>query len=200
MTEVHKETPVIALLGQPNSGKSTLFNGLTGLRQHVGNWPGKTVEQREGYFTKDGTRYTVVDLPGTYSLSANSDEEIITRDYIASGQADAVCILADASQLERSLFMLADFAGIKTPAFLLLNMIDVAKDQGKSIDVKQLEKRLGIPVLPFSATDVKRYDTFYQVLDNVLKRKPTLNTVRLEENIRKLRASAKYTAACPVKA
>lgn len=186
MTEVHKETPVIALLGQPNSGKSTLFNGLTGLRQHVGNWPGKTVEQREGYFTKDGTRYTVVDLPGTYSLSANSDEEIITRDYIASGQADAVCILADASQLERSLFMLADFAGIKTPAFLLLNMIDVAKDQGKSIDVKQLEKRLGIPVLPFSATDVKRYDAFYQVLDNVLKRKRTLNTGMLEEKYQEI--------------
>lgn len=75
--------PVIALLGQPNSGKSTLFNQLTGMKQHVGNWPGKTVEKKEGTFTKDGVTYQIVDLPGSYSLSANSDEEIVTRDYIA---------------------------------------------------------------------------------------------------------------------
>ena len=143
MTETQRKEPVIALLGQPNSGKSTLFNGLTGLKQHVGNWPGKTVEQKEGYFVRSNQRYTVVDLPGTYSLSANSEEEIITRDYIAEGNADAVCILADASQLERSLFMLADFAGIRTPAFLLLNMMDVAKDQGKTIDPQRLEKKTG---------------------------------------------------------
>ena len=145
MTETQRKEPVIALLGQPNSGKSTLFNGLTGLKQHVGNWPGKTVEQKEGYFVRSNQRYTVVDLPGTYSLSANSEEEIITRDYIAEGNADAVCILADASQLERSLFMLADFAGIRTPAFLLLNMMDVAKDQGKTIDPQRLEKNWEFP-------------------------------------------------------
>lgn len=93
----------IALLGQPNSGKSTLFNGLTGMKQHVGNWPGKTVEQKQGSFSHNGEEYVVMDLPGTYSLSANSDEEIVTRDYISSGKADVVCILADSSQLERSL-------------------------------------------------------------------------------------------------
>ena len=109
--------PTIALLGQPNSGKSTLFNGLTGARQRVGNWPGKTVEKKEGYYDRDGVRYRVTDLPGTYSLSANSEEEIITRDYIASGQADVVCILADSSQLSRSLFMLADYAGIECPRY-----------------------------------------------------------------------------------
>ena len=116
----------IALLGQPNSGKSTLFNGLTGSRQHVGNWPGKTVERKDGSFVHKGTTYKIIDLPGTYSLSANSDEEVVTRNYIASGQADVVCILADASQLNRSLFMLADYAGIRVPVVLLLNMMDVA--------------------------------------------------------------------------
>ena len=90
----------IALLGQPNSGKSTVFNTLTGAHQHVGNWPGKTVEKVEGEFTRNGVKYLVADLPGTYSLSANSDEEIVTRDYIASGGAELTCILADASQLE----------------------------------------------------------------------------------------------------
>lgn len=172
---------VIALLGQPNSGKSTLFNGLTGMRQHVGNWPGKTVEKKEGYFTYDGLQYTVVDLPGSYSLSANSEEEVITREYIASGKADAVCILADASQLGRSLFMLADYAGIQIPAFLVLNMIDIAEEQGKTIDVKELEKRLGIPVLPFSATDKKGYGIFYQVLKKVLKDRTLVNTEELKD-------------------
>ena len=133
-----KNETVIALLGQPNSGKSTLFNGLTGLKQHVGNWPGKTVEKKEGSFTWNDKKYIVADLPGTYSLSANSDEEIITRDYIASGKADVVCILADSSQLERSLYMLADFAGIEVPCCLILNMSDVAKDQGKDIKAKEI--------------------------------------------------------------
>ena len=103
----------IALLGQPNSGKSTLFNGLTGSRQHVGNLPGKTVERKDGFFSHNGITYKIVDLPGTYSLSANSDEEVVTRNYISSGEADLVCILADASQLNRSLFMLGDYAGIQ---------------------------------------------------------------------------------------
>ena len=180
MTKTFVDHPVIALLGQPNSGKSTLFNGLTGLRQHVGNWPGKTVEQKEGYYNRNGIRYTVTDLPGTYSLSANSDEEIITRDYIAGGKADAVCILADASQLERSLFMLADFAGIRTPALLLLNMMDVAAEQGKTVDAGMLEERLGIPVVPFTANDVKNYGGFYEALDRVLRERPVLATGLLE--------------------
>ncbi len=130
MTE--KKETVIALLGQPNSGKSTLFNALTGMRQHVGNWPGKTVEKKEGTFSHNGKDYLVADLPGTYSLSANSDEEMITRDYIASGKADVVCILADSSQLERSLYMLADYAGITLPCFLVLNMSDVAAQHIKT--------------------------------------------------------------------
>jgi ferrous iron transport protein B len=155
----------IALLGQPNSGKSTLFNGLTGSRQHVGNWPGKTVEKKEGAFNYNGISYAVVDLPGTYSLSANSEEEVVTRDYIASNKADLICILADASQLERSLFMLADYAGINKPVVLLLNMMDVAIQQGKTIDSQAISKKLGIPVIPITASNRKGYDEFYKNIE-----------------------------------
>lgn len=159
----------IALLGQPNSGKSTVFNTLTGAHQHVGNWPGKTVEKVEGEFTRNGVKYLVADLPGTYSLSANSDEEIVTRDYIASGGAELTCILADASQLERSLFMLADYAGINTPAMLVLTMTDVSKAQGKSVDAEKLSQKLGIPVVSMAAPDKKSYGSFYQALEESMK-------------------------------
>ena len=159
----------IALLGQPNSGKSTVFNTLTGAHQHVGNWPGKTVEKVEGEFTRNGVKYLVADLPGTYSLSANSDEEIVTRDYIASGGAELTCILADASQLERSLVMLADYAGINTPAMLVLTMTDVSKAQGKSVDAEKLSQKLGIPVVSLVAPDKKSYGSFYQALEESMK-------------------------------
>jgi len=148
----------IALLGQPNSGKSTVYNALTGSRQHVGNWPGKTVEKNDGFYTYNGTRYTVTDLPGSYGLSGNSDEEVITADFIKADQADLVCILVDASQLERSMYMAAEFAQLNKPAVLLLNMMDVAKAQNKEIDHKLLEKRLGIPVLPFTAAESGGYE------------------------------------------
>lgn len=172
---------VIALLGQPNSGKSTIFNALTGLKQHVGNWPGKTVEKKEGSFFRNGKEYLVADLPGTYSLSANSDEEIITRDYIASGKADVVCILADSSQLERSLYMLSDYAGINVPCFLVLNLADVAKDQGKKIDAEALAAKLSVPVVLMSAPDAKNYDVFYDALDEALNNKTVLNAQTIEE-------------------
>lgn len=176
MSEIH----TIALLSQPNAGKSTFFNGLTGSRQHVGNWPGKTVEKKEGTFKAGGKIYTVVDLPGSYSLSANSDEEIVTRDYIASGKADLICILVDASQLERSMFMLADYIGIRVPTVLLLNMMDVAKQQGQQIDCAALERELNIPVLPFVAADKKKYQPFYDLLQRPDKTAWILSENRLK--------------------
>nr|MCR5205450.1 50S ribosome-binding GTPase [Lachnospiraceae bacterium] len=173
----------IALLGQPNSGKSTLFNALTGAHQHVGNWPGKTVEKNEGSFDYEGKKIKVIDLPGTYSLAANSDEEIVTRDYIAGQEADTVCILADSSQLERSLFMLADYAGIRVPALLLLNMMDVAKVQGKNIDAKKISKKLGISVIPFVAQDKKNYNEFLSTVSANQKSYPDYSA--LEEEYKK---------------
>ena len=187
----------IALLGQPNAGKSTLFNALTGLHQHVGNWPGKTVEQKEGHFTHDGKFYTVADLPGSYSLSANSDEEVITRNFIASGKADVVCILADSSQLQRSLFMTADYAGITVPCFLVLNMEDVARDQGKKIDAKEIEKRLGIPAIFISATEKKDYNDFYEALERAVKEKTVLNASSLETRLEKITGFNEIKALIP---
>lgn len=159
----------IALLGQPNSGKSTVFNQLTGSRQHVGNWPGKTVEKKDGTYTYNNVKYTLVDLPGSYGLSGNSDEEIITEKFIKGGEADLVCVLVDASQLERSMYMLADFASMDVPAILILNMMDVATGQGKTINDRLLSERLGIPVLPFTAADGKGFDGLRSLIEKELK-------------------------------
>ncbi|MBQ4487298.1 MAG: ferrous iron transporter B, partial [Oscillospiraceae bacterium] len=161
-------TGSIALLGQPNSGKSTIYNNLTGSRQHVGNWAGKTVEKNEGSYTYKGKKYTVTDLPGSYGLSGTSDEEVITTDFIRSGGSELTVVLVDASQLERSMFMLAEFASLDKPALLVLNMMDVAKDMGKDIDAKALERKLGIPVLPFNATDTKDYDKLKKLIADEL--------------------------------
>ena len=194
-----KKEAVIALLGQPNSGKSTLFNQLTGSKQHVGNWAGKTVEKKEGFFEHNGISYKITDLPGSYSLVANSEEEIVTRDYIASGVADAVCILVDASQLERSMYMAADFAGIQVPAILVLNMMDVARSQGKKIDVKKIEEELGIPVIPFVAAEKKQYAEFYRGLERALEEKRLLRTGKLEKEYERMFGNAyiKFCAQMP---
>ena len=172
---------MIALLGQPNSGKSTIFNMMTGSHQHVGNWPGKTVEQKEGTYKWKGQQRILADLPGSYSLSAGSDEEIITKDYIASGNADLVLVMADASQLKRSLYMLADFAGTPVPAVLILNMMDVAKDQGIAIDTGKLSEKLGIPVVPMSAIRKKNYQLLYETIEKALTEKPVLHWHAMEQ-------------------
>lgn len=164
-----ENTPVIALLGQPNSGKSTIFNLMTGSHQHVGNWPGKTVDQKEGEFHLNGKRMILADLPGSYSLSAGSDEEVITEEYIHNGNADLVIVMADASQLKRSLYMLADFVGTKLPAVLVLNMMDVAEGQGIQINIDKLSAKLGIPVVPMSAIRKKDYQKLYDAIEGSLQ-------------------------------
>ncbi len=162
--------PVIALLGQPNSGKSSVFNMMTGSHQHVGNWPGKTVEQKEGTFQYHGQTYVLADLPGSYSLTAGSAEETVTKDYIDSGNADLVLIMADASQLKRSLYMLADYVGNQKPAVLVLNMMDVAKDKGITIDTDKLSLKLGIKVVPLTAINKRSYGLLYQAIEESLDR------------------------------
>src|SRR5689334_15325612 len=127
---LRERMPLLALAGQPNVGKSTLFNFLTGLNQHVGNWPGKTVERREGSFRWQDRQYGIVDLPGTYSLTANSPEEIITREFILREGPDLVVAIVNAASLERSLYLVSELITISTRLVVILNMMDVAEREG----------------------------------------------------------------------
>jgi ferrous iron transport protein B len=147
--------PLIALAGQPNMGKSTLFNLLTGLNQHVGNWPGKTVERRDGTFILNGRETLLVDLPGTYSLTANSPEEVIAREYILRERPDVVIAVVSAANLERSLYLAAELLALKAPLVVALNMMDVAAQEGIVVDPAVLESALGVSVLPITATKAK---------------------------------------------
>ena len=148
----------VALAGQPNVGKSTVFNVLTGLNQHVGNWPGKTIEQKVGTYRYNGTIITIVDLPGTYSLSANSPEELIAREYIIRERPDVVVVIINAAALERNLYLLAELLALPSPVVVGLNMVDVADHEGIKIEPEVLEAALGVPVVPMVATKNRGID------------------------------------------
>ena len=143
---------LVALAGQPNAGKSTVFNILTGLSQHVGNWPGKTVEKKEGAHAADGVEMRIVDLPGTYSLTAFSEEEKVAREFIIHEAPDVIVLLVNAAALERSLYLLAELLLLGSPVIVAVNMLDVAEAQGIRVDAEALEKALGLPVVPMIAT------------------------------------------------
>ncbi|MFO7569158.1 MAG: ferrous iron transport protein B [Smithellaceae bacterium] len=147
---IEKEISV-ALMGQPNVGKSTIFNILTGLSQHVGNWPGKTVEKKAGEHRSDNVLIRIVDLPGTYSLTAFSEEERVARDFIIQEKPDLVVLVLNAAALERSLYLLSEVLLLNRPVIAAINMLDVASDQGIQINTKTLQDELGIPVVPMVA-------------------------------------------------
>jgi len=165
---VGEKLPLIALAGQPNVGKSTLFNFLTGLNQHVGNWPGKTVERREGKFTFNDRRYNLVDLPGTYSLTANSPEEVIAREFVLRDQPDVVIAVVNASNLERSLYLVAELVTLPAPVIVALNMMDVAAQEGLCIEPEVLEAALGVPVIPITATRAAGTLALLNVIEDTL--------------------------------
>lgn len=160
--------PVIALAGQPNMGKSTLFNLLTGLNQHVGNWPGKTVERREGHFRLNGRDITLVDLPGTYSLTANSPEEVIAREYILREKPVVTVAVVSAANLERSLYLVAELAALNSPIVVALNMLDVAEQEGIAVDAQRLAAQLGLPVVPIIASKAIGVNELLQVIDDMI--------------------------------
>ena len=141
----------IALAGNPNCGKSALFNTLTGIRQKTGNWPGVTVERKEGRFSLDNNTITVIDLPGIYSLDASSLDEMVTRDYLLSHDSDLIINVVDAGNLERNLYLTVQLLEMDVPIVLALNMMDVARKRGIHIDTHKLSTELGCPVVPIVA-------------------------------------------------
>ena len=133
----------IALAGNPNAGKTTIFNALTGLHQHTGNWPGKTVEKKEGEIKFGDLNINIVDLPGTYSLTAYSPEEIVARDYIIEEHPDVVINVVDATNLERNLYLTVQILELDVPVILALNMTDALQKDGTKIDIENLSRLLG---------------------------------------------------------
>ena len=158
---------VVALAGNPNTGKSTVFNSLTGLRQHTGNWPGKTVARAEGGFGFGGKRYKVVDLPGTYSLLSSSGDEEIARNFILFGRPDVTVVVADATRLERNLNLVLQVLEITDRAVVCLNLIDEARRHGLDVDDRTLARDLGVPVVPTAARQGEGIPELLKVMHDV---------------------------------
>lgn len=170
----------IALAGNPNVGKSTLFNNLTGMNQHTGNWPGKTVVSAEGIFEYGDRKYLLVDLPGTYSLRAHSPEEEVARDFIIYGRdgtpPDAVAVVCDATCLERNLNLVLQTNEIAERVLVCVNLMDEAKRKGIRIDLGLLSQRLGVPVIGMSARNKRSTAAFGKAISDLLRIPPMMHT------------------------
>ena len=160
---------LVALAGNPNTGKSTVFNALTGLRQHTGNWPGKTVTRAEGYFTAGGDRFKIIDLPGTYSLQAASTDEEVARDALLFGEPDVTVVVLDATRLERNLNLALQVLEITPRVVVCLNLMDEARRLGIGVDPAALARELGVPVIPAAARRGEGLDPLRQAIHDVAR-------------------------------
>ena len=174
----------IAIAGNPNCGKTALFNALTGARQSVGNWPGVTVEKKEGFFELGNQHIRVVDLPGTYALFANAEDERAAVDYLLTREADLIVNIIDASNIERNLFLTSQLVDMQIPMVIAANMIDIAEKRGLHLDLDILAERFGVPVIPLSAVNERSITNFISEMAHVVAgKKMTPKAIHYGENV-----------------
>nr|WP_296887642.1 FeoB small GTPase domain-containing protein [uncultured Methanobrevibacter sp.] len=168
----------VGLAGNPNVGKTTVFNELTGMHQHVGNWPGKTVEQAIGHFSRGQYEYEIIDLPGNYALSAHSMEEIVSRDFIVDEDSDVIINVVDASNLERNLYLTVQMMELRANLVIALNMNDFAKKRGHIIDVDLMSEKLGFSVVDINAKTGEGIEELFESVE-----RQAINPVDSSENL-----------------
>ena len=170
----------ICLAGNPNCGKSSLFNNITGLRQHVGNYPGVTVEKKEAFVTKNGYELQIIDLPGIYGLSASSEDEIVARNVLIEEKPELVIDVVDSSNLERNLYLYAQLSELKIPVIIAMNMTDILENKGQKIDYKKLEEKYNVVAVPIVASKNKGTEELLKVVTDVLSKKKTIKSVSID--------------------